>query len=61
MFNLSNETLKLISYICFGAGGLSALITILLFILPKKKAAQSPYNITVEEDITSVNTDEFIN
>lgn len=57
---ISNEVLKLISYICFGAGGVSAIATIILFIVPNKKSKKSADVLIVENDITSLNTDTII-
>lgn len=57
---ISNEVLKLISYICFGAGGVSAIVTIILFIVSKKSIQQKTDLFTIEEDFTSVNSQTYV-
>lgn len=57
---ISNEVLKLISYICFGAGGVSAIVTIILFIVSKKSIQQTTDLFTIEEDFTSVNSQTYV-
>lgn len=59
---MSNEMLRIISYVCFGAGGVSALISIILFVFSKrgKNRITDSKTISVEYELTYIHTDIFV-